>query len=472
MGIHVKKTLTVAAWIVSVGLTAMTNLADAQSLPFQGTTTTSNGDNSAFKVVNNTNVLGTTTTFRAEGSNATGGNTAFYGRGGSIGADFGTAAASGVGLATNCTGASCLAIYSIVPTGFGGANSFAGWFSSERQTLYTTASTSAGIALQANADVFGATAAKISSANGTALNVTSGAGRAGYFYASSGTNSTVTVEQTGSQAALAAISFNNSSGDALYAQATSGDGVEARCTGASCQNGVYGFSSNPGASCVIGQSTAGVQGYGVVGRSYGAGYAVYGDLQSGTSGYAAYFNGRTHVNGTLSKLSGTFKIDHPLDPANKFLVHSFVESPDMKNIYDGVTTLGPDGTATVRLPAYFESLNENFRYQLTPIGGQASLYVKTEIQGGAFVVAGGSAGLRVSWQVTGSRKDAWAKANPVVPEQEKSPKEKGRFLTPELFGPQARAIVDGPALAVPGAELKQGPAPDFSRPLNPQTGVE
>lgn len=453
-------------------MTAVANLADAQSLPFQGTTTTSNGDNSAFKVVNNTNVLGASSTFRAEGSNASGANTAFYGRGGTIGADVGTAAASGIGLATNCTGASCLAIYSIIPTGFGGANSFAGWFSSERQTLYTTASTSAGIALQANADVLGATAAKVSSVNGTALHVTSGAGRAGYFYSSSGANSTVTVEQTGSQAAIAAVNFNNSYGDALFAQAATGDGVEARCTGSSCQNGVYGFSSNPGASCVIGQSTASVQGYGVVGRSYGGGHAIFGDLQNATSGYAGYFNGRTHINGTLSKLSGTFKIDHPLDPANKFLVHSFVESPDMKNIYDGVATLGVDGSATIRLPAYFESLNENFRYQLTPIGGQAALYVKTEIQGGSFTVAGGTAGLRVSWQVTGSRKDAWAKANPVIPEQDKSVNEKGRFLTPEFFGPQARALIDGPALAVPDVELKQGPAPDFSRPVSRQMSVE
>ena len=37
----------------------------------------------------------------------------------------------------------------------------------------------------------------------------------------------------------------------------------------------------------------------------------------------------------LSKSIGTFKIDHPLDPANKYLSHSFVELPDMMNIYNG-----------------------------------------------------------------------------------------------------------------------------------------
>jgi hypothetical protein len=44
-----------------------------------------------------------------------------------------------------------------------------------------------------------------------------------------------------------------------------------------------------------------------------------------------------------------FRIDHPLDPANKYLNHSAVESPDMKNIYDGVVTLDADGEAVVEL---------------------------------------------------------------------------------------------------------------------------
>jgi hypothetical protein len=40
-------------------------------------------------------------------------------------------------------------------------------------------------------------------------------------------------------------------------------------------------------------------------------------------------------NGTLYKSGLHFKIDHPLNPANKHLYHSTVESPDMKNLYDG-----------------------------------------------------------------------------------------------------------------------------------------
>src|SRR5262249_4097207 len=102
------------------------------------------------------------------------------------------------------------------------------------------------------------------------------------------------------------------------------------------------------------------------------GYAIYGSNGgSNTSGYAGYFQGRVNVAGNLSKSGGSFKIDHPLDPANKYLYHSFVESPDMKNIYDGVVTLDDKGGATITLPDWFEALNKDFRYQLTCIGGYA-----------------------------------------------------------------------------------------------------
>ena len=48
-----------------------------------------------------------------------------------------------------------------------------------------------------------------------------------------------------------------------------------------------------------------------------------------------YFYGDVSITGSLSKGGGGFKIDHPLEPDKKFLSHSFVESPDMKNVYDG-----------------------------------------------------------------------------------------------------------------------------------------
>ncbi len=85
------------------------------------------------------------------------------------------------------------------------------------------------------------------------------------------------------------------------------------------------------------------------------------------TGRAAYFSGDVYVNGTLGKAGGGFKIDHPLDPANQYLQHSFVESPDMMNVYNGNIRTDANGEATVMLPL-FEALNRDFRYQLTVIG--------------------------------------------------------------------------------------------------------
>ena len=100
-------------------------------------------------------------------------------------------------------------------------------------------------------------------------------------------------------------------------------------------------------------------------------------------GYAAYLDGRVYIRGPLSKPGGPFKIDHPLDPANKYLYHSFVESPDMKNIYDGVVALDEKGEAEIELPDWFGALNKDFRYQLTAIGAPGpNLYIAEEISDG------------------------------------------------------------------------------------------
>ncbi|WP_428660739.1 hypothetical protein [Runella sp.] len=150
--------------------------------------------------------------------------------------------------------------------------------------------------------------------------------------------------------------------------------------------------------------------------------------------YAGYFSGNVSVTGNLTKGSGTFKIDHPQDPENKFLYHSFVESPDMKNIYDGVVTTDVNGEVAVPLPAYFESLNKDFRYQLTGIGQFAQAIVSEEINNNQFRIKTDKPNVKVSWQVTGIRRDAYAEANRVVVEVEKQGKEKGKYLHPEVFG--------------------------------------
>ena len=150
--------------------------------------------------------------------------------------------------------------------------------------------------------------------------------------------------------------------------------------------------------------------------------------------YAAYLAGNVHVGGALDKASGSFKIDHPLAPTEKYLSHSFVESPDMKNIYDGVVTLDTSGEAAVQLPEWFDALNMDFRYQLTAIGGPGpNLHVASEIMSNRFKIAGGPPGMKVSWQVTGTRRDAWANAHRVQVEEEKTGVERGHYLYPDLY---------------------------------------
>jgi hypothetical protein len=152
-------------------------------------------------------------------------------------------------------------------------------------------------------------------------------------------------------------------------------------------------------------------------------------------------NGDVSVAGNLAvagnlNVTGAkhFKIDHPLDPANKYLYHASVESPDMMNIYNGTAVLDAKGEAQIKLPDWFEALNRDFRYQLSCVGGFAPVYVAQEIENNSFRIAGGTSGLKVSWQVTGIRHDAYAEAHPSPVEVEKPAGDRGRYLHPELFG--------------------------------------
>ncbi|MDQ2769238.1 MAG: hypothetical protein M3Y54_01900 [Bacteroidota bacterium] len=175
---------------------------------------------------------------------------------------------------------------------------------------------------------------------------------------------------------------------------------------------------------------------------------------------AAKFQGAVQVIGTLSKSGGSFQIDHPLDPANQYLFHSFVESPDMMNVYNGNITLDARGEATVQLPDWFEALNRDFRYQLTPIGAAFTPYVLAKVAGNQFRIAG-QPGAEVSWQVTGIRHDKWADANRIPVEQAKEPGNQGKYLHPTLFGqPAARGIgyLDAGALAARRAQAQPAPA--------------
>jgi hypothetical protein len=247
----------------------------------------------------------------------------------------------------------------------------------------------------------------------------------------------------------AVMGWNNGAGYGLYGTSSTGHGAYGTNTttdnygylGGSSY-GVYGNSG--GRYGYLGAASYGAYGYnggrygylassgrGVQG-SYGDGYH-WGYI--GSSTYGAYFVGDVHVSGTLSKSAGSFKIDHPLDPENKYLLHSFVESPDMKNIYDGVIILDSGGEATVELPRWFEALNKDFRYQLTAIGVPGpNLYISEEISNNQFKIAGGTPGMKVSWHVTGIRKDSYANAYRIEVEEDKRVEDRGKYLHPELYG--------------------------------------
>jgi hypothetical protein len=240
---------------------------------------------------------------------------------------------------------------------------------------------------------------------------TSGTGVLGWASAASGATTGVYGESSSSE------------GKGVLGKATAGDGATV---------GVYGESASPWGAGVHGVATA----------SSGPAFGVFGETNSSV-GFAGYFVGPVHVAGTLSKSAGSFKIDHPLDPANLYLYHSFVESPDMMNLYNGNVTLDANGGAWVALPNWFEALNRDFRYQLTPVGAaMPDLHIAQKLKDHTFRIAGGKPGREVSWQVTGIRQDAYANAHRIPVEEPKPDGERGLYLHPAELGQPAELGLD------------------------------
>jgi hypothetical protein len=85
---------------------------------------------------------------------------------------------------------------------------------------------------------------------------------------------------------------------------------------------------------------SGFGGIGVLGQTRGLDrfeIGIYGKVhvarRDGGQGWSGYFEDAVHVGGLLENAGGGFRIDHPSDPANKYLNHSFfVESAEMKNM--------------------------------------------------------------------------------------------------------------------------------------------
>jgi hypothetical protein len=118
----------------------------------------------------------------------------------------------------------------------------------------------------------------------------------------------------------------------------------------------------------------------------------------------------------------------------------------MKNVYDGVVTTDRRGLATVKLPRYFQALNRTFRYQLTIVGRSfARAIVWKEIAANRFTIKTDRPRVKVSWQVTGIRKDPYANAHRIQPELRKPANEQGTYLAPELYGqPRSESTFDAP----------------------------
>ena len=210
-------------------------------------------------------------------------------------------------------------------------------------------------------------------------------------------------------------------------------------------NGVTGIASGGGVGCA-GFSFSTVPGSGVEGTSVlgtgviGVSFTETGVVGQSSQGLAGDFIGDVRVSGALFKGGGGFEIDHPLDPENKYLAHSFVESPEMLNVYSGTVTTDEAGNGEAVLPDYCEALNGEFRYQLTVIGEFAQAIVGREIESNSFMIRTDRPRIKVCWQVTGVRLDRWARANTVNVESSKDEADRGRYIHPELWGQGAQGI--------------------------------
>jgi hypothetical protein len=247
---------------------------------------------------------------------------------------------------------------------------------------------------------------------------------------------------------------HSTSGAAVYGEVDAANGTT-NYGGRFRNNGagglaVLGFAgaTNGNTRGVYGQAISadsGVGVYGLANPASGIGYGVVGQRLGG-SGYGVYAEGNTGASGTKS-----FRIDHPDDPTNKYLLHYSAESPEVINFYRGTVVLDGAGEAWVELPPYFAKINKDPSYMLTAVGAaMPELHVAQEIDEAALIagakaapgdaiacsfrIAGGVPGAKVSWRVEAVRNDRWVQAEGASVEVDKEGTEKGKYQRPELYG--------------------------------------
>jgi hypothetical protein len=225
----------------------------------------------------------------------------------------------------------------------------------------------------------------------------------------------------------------SSPGRAVYGEATANSGLT---------YGGYFLSASTSGTGVFGWASATTgAAWGVWGRTSSTdstAYGVRGEEPSDGLGHAVY------AFGSLAAMIKSFQIDHPLDPENYYLNHFCTEAPEPLNAYSGNVITDAQGYAVVQLPPYFESINRDFRYQLTVIDGSDEFVlakVVRKIQNNQFVIRTSKPFVEVSWRVEAVRNDLWVQRYGFQTEQEKEDEIKGRYLHPELYGqPKERGI--------------------------------
>ena len=145
----------------------------------------------------------------------------------------------------------------------------------------------------------------------------------------------------------------------------------------------------------------------------GVTYGVRGACNSPT-GYGVYSLGDIGASGVKS-----FRIDHPFDPENKYLLRYSSESPFPQNFYSGNIVTDAQGYAWVELPSYFAQINTNFKYILTVVdNGDSNGFVMAKISkkivGNRFQILTSQPHTEVSWDVKADRNDRLIQAHRVV----------------------------------------------------------
>jgi hypothetical protein len=185
--------------------------------------------------------------------------------------------------------------------------------------------------------------------------------------------------------------------------------------------GVYGEGPSTGVSArALGTSAYGV--FAWASAATGTTYGIWTQVNS-ASGWALWavgdckVNGDLDVTGSVTAPATAAVLAHPIDPAGRRLRQESVLSSDRLVMQSGTATADHSGRATVQLPRWFEAIAGEPRYHLTPIGAFAPLFVEATLAGGSFGIGGAQPGQAISWQVTGNRRDAWARSHALVVEE-------------------------------------------------------